>query len=184
MAHNKQALKRARQNERIRVKNRAMRADMRTHMKAFEAAVAAKDATTVAQARARHPEEGGQGREAAGAPPERRLAHQGARRPALERAQGRLKPALRVTRPAAVPAPLHVLLAFGSQPAPEGPPHHERGRLDLRGHAAQAQPGQPPRRAVPAGADGNRIAPRRNPRPRTRTAGTPTSGSSSTTTRP
>jgi small subunit ribosomal protein S20 len=49
MAHNKQALKRARQNERIRVKNRAMRADMRTHMKAFEAAVAAKDATTVAK---------------------------------------------------------------------------------------------------------------------------------------
>jgi small subunit ribosomal protein S20 len=49
MAHNKQALKRARQNERIRVKNRAMRADMRTHMKAFEAAVAAKDATAVAK---------------------------------------------------------------------------------------------------------------------------------------
>ena len=49
MAHNKQALKRARQNERIRVKNRAMRADMKTHMKAFEAAVAAKDATTVAK---------------------------------------------------------------------------------------------------------------------------------------
>ena len=49
MAHNKQALKRARQNERIRAKNRAMRADMKTHMKAFEAAVAAKDATTVAK---------------------------------------------------------------------------------------------------------------------------------------
>ena len=48
MAHNKQALKRARQNERIRVKNRAMRADMKTHMKAFEAAVAAKDAKAVA----------------------------------------------------------------------------------------------------------------------------------------
>jgi small subunit ribosomal protein S20 len=48
MAHTKQALKRARQNERLRVKNRAMHADVKTHMKALNAAVAAKDLKTVA----------------------------------------------------------------------------------------------------------------------------------------
>jgi small subunit ribosomal protein S20 len=48
MAHTKQALKRARQNERLRVKNRAMHADVKTHMKALNAAVAAKDEKNVA----------------------------------------------------------------------------------------------------------------------------------------
>jgi small subunit ribosomal protein S20 len=48
MAHTKQALKRARQNERLRVKNRAMHADVKTHMKALNAALAAKDTKTVA----------------------------------------------------------------------------------------------------------------------------------------
>jgi small subunit ribosomal protein S20 len=48
MAHTKQALKRARQNERLRVKNRAMHADVKTHLKALNAAVAAKDAKALA----------------------------------------------------------------------------------------------------------------------------------------
>jgi small subunit ribosomal protein S20 len=48
MAHTKQALKRARQNERLKVKNRAMHADVKTHMKALNAAVAAKDAKALA----------------------------------------------------------------------------------------------------------------------------------------
>jgi small subunit ribosomal protein S20 len=48
MAHNKQALKRARQNERIRTKNRSMRADMKSQMKTLEAAIAAKDAKAIA----------------------------------------------------------------------------------------------------------------------------------------
>jgi small subunit ribosomal protein S20 len=48
MAHTKQALKRDRQNERLRVKNRAMHADVKTHMKALNAAIAAKDAKAVA----------------------------------------------------------------------------------------------------------------------------------------
>jgi small subunit ribosomal protein S20 len=49
MAHSKQALKRARQNERIRVKNKAMRADMKTQLKALDAAIASKDQKAIAE---------------------------------------------------------------------------------------------------------------------------------------
>ena len=48
MAHTKQALKRDRQNQRLRVKNRAMHADVKTHMKALDAALAAKDSKKIA----------------------------------------------------------------------------------------------------------------------------------------
>jgi small subunit ribosomal protein S20 len=43
MAHTKQALKRARQSERLRNKNKAMRSDVKTQLKALRAAIAAKD---------------------------------------------------------------------------------------------------------------------------------------------
>lgn len=49
MAHSKQALKRARQNERIRVKNKGMRADMKSHLKALDAAIASKDPKVIAE---------------------------------------------------------------------------------------------------------------------------------------
>ncbi len=48
MAHSKQALKRARQNERIREANRANRAAMKTHLKKVRTAVAAGNTTTLA----------------------------------------------------------------------------------------------------------------------------------------
>jgi small subunit ribosomal protein S20 len=52
MAHSKQALKRARQNERLRAKNKAMRSDMKSHLKALDAAIASKDQKAItAQAR-------------------------------------------------------------------------------------------------------------------------------------
>lgn len=43
MAHSKQALKRARQNDELRVKNKAMASAMKTAMKRVEEAVNAKD---------------------------------------------------------------------------------------------------------------------------------------------
>jgi small subunit ribosomal protein S20 len=49
MAHTKQALKRARQNERIKQRNKAMRSDMKTQIKAIRAAMAAKDDKKVAE---------------------------------------------------------------------------------------------------------------------------------------
>ena len=64
MAHSKQALKRARQNERLRVEEPAMRSDMKTHLKALDAAIAAKDQKAVAALARDHAEQGGQGREA------------------------------------------------------------------------------------------------------------------------
>jgi small subunit ribosomal protein S20 len=48
MAHTKQALKRARQNERLRVKNKAMRSDLKSQIKSLRAAFAANDAAAVA----------------------------------------------------------------------------------------------------------------------------------------
>jgi small subunit ribosomal protein S20 len=50
MAHTKQALKRARQNERLRIKNKAMRSELKTQIKSIRAALAAKDAKGVAAA--------------------------------------------------------------------------------------------------------------------------------------
>jgi small subunit ribosomal protein S20 len=49
MAHTKQALKRARQSERIKNRNKAMRSDMKTQIKALRAAIAAKDDKKVAE---------------------------------------------------------------------------------------------------------------------------------------
>ena len=49
MAHTKQALKRARQNERLRVKNKAMRSDVKTHIKALRAAFASKDEAKITE---------------------------------------------------------------------------------------------------------------------------------------
>ena len=104
MAHTKQALKRARQNERIRVQERAMRADMRTHMKALEAAMAAKDAKTVAKLARVAQKKLDKAAKQRVHPPERGLAHQGARRPASRapppraaepRAPGERPPSLR-----------------------------------------------------------------------------------------
>jgi small subunit ribosomal protein S20 len=43
MAHTKQALKRARQSDRLRTKNKAIRSDMKTQIKALRAAIASKD---------------------------------------------------------------------------------------------------------------------------------------------
>lgn len=48
MAHTKQALKRARQSERIKNRNKSMRSDMKSTIKALRAAMAAKDDTKVA----------------------------------------------------------------------------------------------------------------------------------------
>lgn len=47
MAHNKQALKRARQNEVLRAKNKAMRSDVKTQIKALRAALASKDEAAI-----------------------------------------------------------------------------------------------------------------------------------------
>ena len=50
MAHTKQALKRARQNERLRIKNKAMRSEIKTQVKAVRAAIASKDEAALAAA--------------------------------------------------------------------------------------------------------------------------------------
>lgn len=48
MAHSKQALKRARQSERLHAKNKSMRSDMRSQLKVLRAAVASKDEKAIA----------------------------------------------------------------------------------------------------------------------------------------
>jgi small subunit ribosomal protein S20 len=50
MAHTKQALKRARQNERLRTKNKAMRSDVKTQIKALRVAIASKDEKAISDA--------------------------------------------------------------------------------------------------------------------------------------
>ena len=173
-----------RQNERIRVKNKR---DARGHEDPHEGVRGgdgAKDAKAVAAQRASP--------RGSWTRPRRTGCSTRTPRRASRRASPGSRARPRAAEPRApgehappdLPLPWQYLLAFGSQPAPEGPPHHERGRLDLRGHAAQAQPGQPPRRALPAGPDGNRIARAARSASWTPTAGTPTSGSSSTITRP
>jgi small subunit ribosomal protein S20 len=48
MAHTKSALKRSRQNERLRVKNKGIRSDVKTQIKSLRAAITAKDAKAIA----------------------------------------------------------------------------------------------------------------------------------------
>lgn len=48
MAHSKQALKRARQSERLRATNKSMRSDMKSHLKALDDAIASKDQKAIA----------------------------------------------------------------------------------------------------------------------------------------